>query len=111
MNEQEKTDTLEIEYIEEYTNCIIQKLNANHEPVKIDILECVNQEGNDCRLHVLKNIENAIIHHDNFININENNALLTQIKELYLSSKEHDLRQQLITLITDIDSNYKMTHV
>ena len=92
MNEWEKTDTLEIECIEEYKNCIIQKLNANHEPVKTEILECVKQEGNDCGLCVLKNIENAIIHHDDFINVNENNAFLIQIKELYLSSEAHDLR-------------------
>ena len=109
MNEWEKTDTLEIECIEEYTNFIIQKFDANHEPVKIEILECVKQEGNDCGLCVLKNIENAIIHHDDFINVNENNAFLTQIKEWYLSSEAHDLRQQLVTLITDIDLNYKMT--
>ena len=57
----------------------------------------------------MKNIENAIIHHDDFINVNENNAFLMQIKEWYLSSEAHDLRQQLVTLITDIDLNYKMT--
>ena len=93
MNEWEKTDTLEIECIEEYKNYVIQQLNVNHEPVKIEILECVKQEGNDCGLCVLKNIENAIIHHDDFINVNENNAFLMQIKEWYLSSEAHDLRQ------------------
>ena len=109
MNEWEKTDKLEIEHIEEHANFTIQKFDANHEPAKIEILECVKQEGNDCGLRVLKNIENAIIHHDDFTNVNENNTFLMQIKEWHLSRKARDLRQQLATLIIDIDLNCKMT--
>ena len=48
MNKLEKTDILEINCIEEYTNYVIQTLNANNEPLKIEILECIKQEGNDC---------------------------------------------------------------
>lgn len=32
------------------------------------------------------------------------------VKEFYLSSEVCDLRKQLITLMTEIDLNYKMTH-
>ena len=71
----------------------------------------MKQETNDYRLCVLKNIENTIIHHDDFINVNENNTFLTYVKELYLSRKANDLRKKSIKLIKDIDFNYKMTHI
>ena len=96
------TNELQVDYVQRFTVALVSYLNPDKEIPLIKYMDSVQQEGANCGLHVLLNIENFICKYDEFLDDPLRRHLIVNMKRWYEREEATQLRFVIVNLLNEM---------